>query len=234
MLKLENVTTYYGKILILRGITLQIEKGQIVTLLGGNGAGKTTTVKTISGLVNPASGEIEFLGERIDGFLPEVIAKKGIAHVPQGAGVFTGLTVVENLELGYFGTRKGKGKERKMQKVFELFPVIGDRIKQKASTLSGGERQMLAIGRALMSTPMLLILDEPSFGLSPIMVKKIAEILKQLKEDGTTIFLIEQNARMALQISDVGYVLDRGEIVLRDKATKLVQNEHVRRAYLGI
>jgi branched-chain amino acid transport system ATP-binding protein len=234
VLIVENIITYYGKIRILKEVTIQVEKGQIVTLLGGNGAGKTTTVRTISGLVKPASGKIEFRKERIDGLAPELIARKGIAHVPQGAGVFTGMTVMENLELGFGANEKRGKKQEALQRVYRRFPRLGDRIKQKAGTLSGGERQMLGIGRALMSSPDLLILDEPSFGLSPLMVKEIAEILKQLREDGTTIFLIEQNARMALSISDIGYVLDVGKVVLHEKASALIENEHIRKAYLGI
>jgi branched-chain amino acid transport system ATP-binding protein len=174
VLIVENIITYYGKIRILKEVTIQVEKGQIVTLLGGNGAGKTTTVRTISGLVKPASGKIEFRKERIDGLAPELIARKGIAHVPQGAGVFTGMTVMENLELGFGANEKRGKKQEALQRVYRRFPRLGDRIKQKAGTLSGGERQMLGIGRALMSSPDLLILDEPSFGLSPLMVKEIA------------------------------------------------------------
>jgi branched-chain amino acid transport system ATP-binding protein len=226
--------TYYGKIRVLHGVSLEVDRGRIVTLLGANGAGKTTTVKTVSGLVRPASGKISFLGERIDGMPPESIARKGIAHVPQGGGIFAGMTVLENLELGLGGNLRGAAAAGASQKVFERFPVLKDRIKQKAGTLSGGERQILAIGRALMGTPELLILDEPSFGLSPLMVKEIADVLTQLRADGTTIFLVEQNARMALQIADVGYVLDVGRIVLHEDAAEMAQNEHVRKAYLGI
>lgn len=233
MLILEDVSTYYSKIQVLRGISLKVAEGEIVVILGANGSGKTTTVNTISSLVHPREGEVLFRGESIKNLQPEQISMLGIAHVPQGAGIFQRMSVLENLELGGSNVSK-KELEKNMCRIFKFFPRLEERKKQLAGTLSGGERQMLAIGRALISVPKLLILDEPSFGLSPLLVREIAVLIRQLRDEGVTILLVEQNVRMALSIADRGYILEVGEILLQDIASALVKNEYVRKAYLGI
>lgn len=234
MLTLDSIITFYGKVHMLRGLSLQVNEGEIVTIIGANGAGKTTTVRTISGLIKPAAGRIEFLGTRIDGLPPEAICEMGIAHLPQGAGVFQKMTVLENLELGTIRHTNKSVTTKRMNEVFEVFPILEKRKKQLAATLSGGERQMLALGRALLTNPKLFIFDEPSFGLSPILVSEIAKIIEKLRIDGATILLVEQNARMALKIADRVYVLETGQVVLHGESSVLSGNEHIRRAYLGI
>lgn len=234
MLKIDQVSTFYGKIQVLKEVSIQIAEGEIVAVIGANGAGKTTTLRTISGLLRPVAGQVEFLGKRIDQLSPEVIAGMGIAHVPEGGGIFRKMTVLENLELGSNMLKDKEITKRNMNKVFERFPRLAERKKQLAGTLSGGERQMLAIGRAMMSDPKLYLFDEPSLGLSPVMVRVLAEMISRLKEEGATVLLVEQNAVMALNIADRGYVLEVGRVIINDLAKSLLNNDHVRRAYLGI
>jgi branched-chain amino acid transport system ATP-binding protein len=234
MLEVNNIHTYYGNIHALKGISLQVEEGEIVTLIGANGAGKTTTLRTISGLLKPREGSVTLNGEDLAPYPAHELVYKGISMVPEGRGVFSKLTVEENIEMGaYIDNNKGRvesGKER----VFKLFPRLKERRKQVAGTLSGGEQQMLATGRALMARPKLLLLDEPSMGLAPILVEGIFETVKEINKEGTTVLLVEQNASMALAIANRGYVLQTGQIVLSDKADKLAKNETVQKAYLGI
>jgi len=233
VLSLEGVQTYYGKIHALRGINIQVKKGQIVTLLGSNGAGKSTTLKTISALVHAASGKIEFMGKDITAEAPHNIVQMGLIHVPEGRHIFKDLTVKENLELGSYTLKDDKERKRRLDKVFDRFPRLKERWKQLGGTLSGGEQQMLAIGRALMTEPKLLLLDEPSMGLAPVIVQEIGRIIKQLNEEGTTILLVEQNAKMALKLAHYGYVMDTGAIVMEDDSVKLRENESIVKAYLG-
>ena len=233
MLSLTNVETYYGSIRALKGVSLDVPEGQTVTLLGANGAGKTTTLKTISGMTPAARGTIAFLGQRIDRMAPEKIVRLGISHVPEGRQVFKDLTVTENLRMGAY-TRKGRRDiEASLQRVYAYYPILQERRHQLAGTLSGGEQQMLAIGRALMARPRLLLLDEPSLGLAPKLVEEIFQIIKTINHEGITVLLVEQNANKALHIAHYGYVLETGRITLRDEAKKLLQNDHVRRSYLG-
>lgn len=235
LLKLENVHSYYGKIHALKGISLEVHEGEIVTLLGSNGAGKSTTLKTISGLVRPKQGTLEFNGKSIIGKLPHTIVEEGIVHVPEGRRIFGGLTVTENLELGGFTKRKNKNLIKEgIERAFELFPRLKERKDQLAGTLSGGEQQMLAISRALMIDPKLLMLDEPSMGLAPIIVEDIMNIIKEINERGTTILLIEQNAKAALKLADRGYILETGEIVMQDRAEVLQGDDAIVKAYLGV
>lgn len=233
VLSLEGVQTYYGKIHALRGVNITVRKGQIVTLLGANGAGKSTTLKTISALVHAAAGKIEFLGKDITGMAPHTIVEMGLIHVPEGRHIFKDLTVKENLELGSFTLKDEKERRRRLEKVFDRFPRLKERWKQDGGTLSGGEQQMLAIGRALMTEPKVLLLDEPSMGLAPVIVQEIGRIIKQLNEEGTTILLVEQNAKMALKLAHYGYVMDTGAIVMEDDSAKLRENESIVKAYLG-
>jgi branched-chain amino acid transport system ATP-binding protein len=227
------VETHYGLLKALKGISLEIFEGEIVTLLGGNGAGKTTTLKTISGLIKPSSGEIRFLDTRIDGMPPHEIVRMGIAHVPEGRNIFPDMTVLENLKIGAI-IAKGKNEVRiRLEQILTYFPILEERKAQLAGTLSGGEQQMLAIGRGMMSGPKLLMMDEPSLGLSPILVKKLAQIVKEIHSRGVTIFLVEQNATMALHIADRGYVLETGSVVIQGRALDLLSNEQVKKAYLG-
>jgi branched-chain amino acid transport system ATP-binding protein len=232
-LELHDVRVRYGAIEAVRGITLSAEEGQIVTLIGGNGAGKTTTLKTISGVLRPASGEIIFEGERIDHKPAHQIVKLGISQSPEGRHVFPRMSVRENLEMGAFGRGPGARTAEDFDRVFTLFPVLKERLTQAGGTLSGGEQQMLAMGRALMARPRVLLLDEPSMGLAPMMVDRIFEIIRTINGQGTTILLIEQNAQMALQTAHRGYVIESGEIVLEDEASALLGNDRVRKAYLG-
>jgi branched-chain amino acid transport system ATP-binding protein len=232
LLELKDIHTYYGSIHALRGVTIHVDEGEIVTLIGSNGAGKSTTLRTISGLLRPREGEINFGGKRIDGVRPHQIVEMGVCQSPEGRRVFARMTVHENLEMGAF-SRREKVPTADYDRVYELFPRLRERTSQRAGTLSGGEQQMLAIGRALMSSPRLLLLDEPSMGLAPILVEQIFEIVKTINEAGTTVLLVEQNALMALGIAHRGYILQTGEIVLTDQAAALVNNEGVRRAYLG-
>ena len=234
MLKINGIETFYGNIRALKGISLDVPEGSIVTLLGANGAGKTTTLKTISGITPAATGTIEFMGQRIDRIAPEKIVRLGISHVPEGREVFKDLTVTENLKMGAY-TRKDKREiAASLQTVYTHYPILRERRNQLAGTLSGGEQQMLAIGRALMSRPKLLLLDEPSLGLAPKLVAEIFRILKDInRHEGITVLLVEQNANKALSIAHYGYVLETGRITLADTAPHLLQNDHVRRSYLG-
>jgi len=233
LLELHDVQTFYAAIQALRGVTVSVEEGEIVTLIGSNGAGKSTTLRTISGLVRPRSGQVLFDGKRIDGLPPHEIVRLGISQSPEGRRVFARMTVLENLQMGAFIRNDREGIAADYERVFGLFPRLRERSVQHAGLLSGGEQQMLAIGRALMSRPRLLLLDEPSLGLSPILVEQIFDLIKQINGQGTTILLVEQNALMALEIASRGYVLQTGEVVLADDAKGLAANEDVRRAYLG-
>jgi branched-chain amino acid transport system ATP-binding protein len=234
VLRIDGLQTYYGKIHALRGISLSVQKGQIVTLLGANGAGKSTTLKTISGLVRSAAGKITFLGKDITTTPPHDIVRMGLIHAPEGRRIFKGLSVQENLDLGGFTNAQDKaGKERRLQYIFELFPILFERRKQDSALLSGGEQQMLAIGRALMTEPKLMLLDEPSMGLAPFLIQAIMKIIRKLNEQGTTILLVEQNAKVALKLADYGYVLETGKIVIEGDGATLRQDESIVKAYLG-
>jgi branched-chain amino acid transport system ATP-binding protein len=234
VLRIDGLQTYYGKIHALRGISLSVQKGQIVTLLGANGAGKSTTLKTISGLVRSAAGKITFLGKDITTAPPHDIVRMGLIHAPEGRRIFKGLSVQENLDLGGFTNAQDKtGKERRLQYIFELFPILFERRRQDSALLSGGEQQMLAIGRALMTEPKLMLLDEPSMGLAPFLIQAIMKIIRKLNEQGTTILLVEQNAKVALKLADYGYVLETGKIVIEGDGATLRQDESIVKAYLG-
>jgi branched-chain amino acid transport system ATP-binding protein len=233
LLELRDVHTYYGNIHALKGISVHIEDGEIVTLIGSNGAGKSTTLKTISGLLRPREGEVWFEGQRLDGTPAHDIVAKGISQAPEGRRIFPRLTVKENLEMGAFLRPKGADLSADFERVYSLFPRLKERLSQNGGTLSGGEQQMLAIGRALMARPKLLLLDEPSMGLAPILVEQIFEIVQDINAGGTTILLVEQNALMALGIAKRGYILQTGEIVLHDAADQLKTNPEVQKAYLG-
>ncbi len=234
MLEVRDLVVAYGAIEAVKGISLQVQAGDVVTLIGGNGAGKTTTLRTLSGLLRPVAGQVLFEGERIDRVPAHEIVRRGIAHSPEGRRIFPRMTIEENLELGAY-SRRGKTAEIRdtIDRVYALFPMLGERRGQPAGTLSGGEQQMLAVGRALMSQPRLIMLDEPSMGLSPIMMQKIFSTLVELKGQGTTILLVEQNAQAALSLADRGYVIETGRIVLEDNGPALLGNELVRKAYLG-
>jgi branched-chain amino acid transport system ATP-binding protein len=234
MLKVDNVHTYYGNIHALKGITLNIEKGEIVTLIGGNGAGKTTTLRTISGLLTPREGSIDLNGESLFKYKAHEIVYKGISMVPEGRGIFARLSVTENLEMGAYSRSSQQELMGNMDRVFTLFPRLKERRAQVAGTLSGGEQQMLATGRALMANPSLLLMDEPSMGLAPVLVELIFDTIQKINQEGTTILLVEQNALMALSIAHRGYVLQTGEIVISDTADNLKKNPTVQKAYLGM
>jgi branched-chain amino acid transport system ATP-binding protein len=234
MLKLDGVETFYGKVQALKGISIEVPEKNIVTILGANGAGKSTTLRTISGLTPPSRGTIKFNDEEVSRIPPELIVKKGISHVPEGRDLFPELTVMENLRMGAYTRDDREEIERNYERVFHSFPVLGERKNQFAGTLSGGEQQMLAIARALMSSPALILLDEPSLGLAPLLVDEIFRIIREINKEGTTILLVEQNANMALQAAQYGYVLETGRIVLHDRTEELVQNDHVRKTYLGV
>lgn len=234
LLEVENVHTYYGHIHALKGLSLTVDEAEIVTLIGANGAGKSTTLKTISGSLRPRHGHIRMNGEDLSQFRPHEIVAKGVVQVPEGRRMFGRLTVTENLEMGAFTTSDRKKIAERMDRVFNLFPRLKERRNQLAGTLSGGEQQMLAIGRALMANPRVLLLDEPSMGLAPVLVDSIFETIQQLNRSGTTILLVEQNARMALQVAHRGYVLQTGEIVLSGTAEQLRNNPMVQQAYLGM
>jgi branched-chain amino acid transport system ATP-binding protein len=233
LLEVENVHTYYGQIHALKGVSLTVDKGEIVTLIGANGAGKSTLLKTTSGLLRPRLGSIRFDGEELTHYPPHEIVSKGVVQVPEGRRVFGRLTVTENLEMGAYAISDPRTVRENLERVFNLFPRLKDRHKQVAGTLSGGEQQMLATGRALMANPRVLLLDEPSMGLAPVLVDGIFETVQQLYTEGTTILLVEQNARMALQVASRGYVLQSGTVVVSDTAENLRHNEMVRKAYLG-
>jgi branched-chain amino acid transport system ATP-binding protein len=233
LLEIADIHTYYGNIEALKGISLEVNEGEVVTLIGSNGAGKSTTLRSISGLTPPRQGSIRFDGEEIGETPPQDIVRKGISQAPEGRRIFGRMSVHENLELGAFLRRDADGVRGDLERVFELFPRLKERERQKAGTLSGGEQQMLAIGRALMANPKLLLLDEPSMGLAPILVERIYETIREINEQGSTILLVEQNANFALEVSDRGYVLETGQIALSDEAGALRKNPDVQRAYLG-
>ena len=233
LLELDNVKTYYGNIRALKGISIEVNEGEIVCLIGGNGAGKSTTLMTISGILTPQEGNITYQGQSIISVRPDNIVQMGICQVPEGRMIFPMLTVMENLDLGAYLRKDKAGIKEDINQVFGLFPVLRERCNQAGGTLSGGEQQMLAIGRALMARPNLLLLDEPSLGLAPILVDAIFKIIRQINNQGTTILLVEQNAQLALQYSHRGYVLETGEIALTDTSAELLKNEQVKKAYLG-
>ena len=232
LLEINDIHTYYGAIHALRGVTMHVDEGEIVTLIGSNGAGKSTTLRSVSGLLRPRKGEILLRGKRIDGMKPHEIVELGVSQSPEGRRVFARMTVHENLEMGAF-SRKEKVPTGDFDHIYDLFQRLRERTAQRAGTMSGGEQQMLAIGRALMAKPRVLLLDEPSMGLAPILVEQIFDIIKTINQDGTTVLLVEQNALMALAIANRGYILQTGEIVLTDKAAALSTNAAVREAYLG-
>ena len=234
MLEVNNINTFYGKAQALFDLSLRVNESEIFALVGSNGAGKTTLLNTISGLVTPASGSIEFLGNRIDGLAPHIIVGMGISHIPEGGRIFNDMTVRENLEMGAYPSHAWKIKGKTFEQVYEIFPVLKDRKKQLARTLSGGEHQMLAMGRGLMSRPKLCIFDEPSYGLAPMYVEEVFRIIKSLREQGITILLIEQNVRHALETADRACVLENGHITLDGTCDNLLQSDHVRKAYLGL
>lgn len=234
MLNVDNVHTYYGNIHALKGISLSIEKGEIVTLIGGNGAGKTTTLRTICGLLKPREGAVSLNGDDLLKYKSHEIVYKGISMVPEGRGVFARLTVTENLEMGAYSRTDKQEIQRNMERIFTLFPRLKERRTQVAGTLSGGEQQMLATGRALMCNPKLLLMDEPSMGLAPVLVELIFDTIQQINREGTTILLVEQNALMALGIANRGYVLQTGKIILSDTAENLKKDPTVQKAYLGV
>ncbi|MBA7513782.1 High-affinity branched-chain amino acid transport ATP-binding protein LivF [subsurface metagenome] len=233
MLKMDNVQVYYGNIQALQNISLEVAQGEIITLIGANGAGKTTALKAISGLLHPKSGKIEFLGKRIDNLTTTKIVKLGISQCPEGRGIWPDMTLFENLEMGAYVRKDKKSIKKDFEQVYAYFPILKERKNQLAGSLSGGEQQMLAMGRALMSRPKLLLLDEPSLGLAPILVEGVADIIKKIHQEGTTVLLVEQNAFLALNISDRAYVLETGKVVLEGKAKDLLQDERVKKAYLG-
>lgn len=234
MLELDGVRTYYGKFLALKGVSLNVQEGESITLLGANGAGKTTLLKTISGLLKSSSGSISFAYRRIDQLRPNAIVRLGISQCPEGRKLFPEMTVLKNLRLGAYVRRQDKkGIEDSLNEIFHLFPILSERVKQPAGTLSGGEQQMLAMGRALMANPRLLLLDEPSLGLAPLVVRALFQTIRDINQRGTTIFLVEQNASQALHVAHRGYVMETGQIVLSDSSANLLNNEKVRQAYLG-
>lgn len=234
MLEVENIHSYYGNIHALKGVSLTVEKGEIVTLIGANGAGKSTTLRSITGMIKPREGHIRLDGEELTAYKPNEIVYKGIAMVPEGRRIFARLNVTENLEMGAYSRNNKQEIAEDLERVFSLFPRLKERQNQVAGTLSGGEQQMLATGRALMASPRILLMDEPSMGLAPVLVEVIFDTIQKINKDGTTVLLVEQNALMALSIAHRGYVLQTGEIVLQDVAANLKQNEMIQRAYLGM
>ncbi|MCS0791459.1 ABC transporter ATP-binding protein [Cytobacillus firmus] len=232
MLKVNGINAFYGKIQVLKSISLEVEEGSIVTILGANGAGKTTTMKTISGLLKPQAGSIQFQGQDVTELRPDQLLRKGIALVPEGRQILSGMTVLENLEMGAYH-RKDNEIDQDIKSVMERFPILEERQKQLGGTLSGGQQQMLAIARAILSKPKLLLLDEPSMGLAPLIVADIFKIIKEINEAGTTVLLVEQNARQALKISDYGYVLETGKMVAEGSSQKLLNDPRIMEAYLG-
>ena len=232
LLKVDDINVYYGAIHAIKGVSFEVNEGEVVTLIGANGAGKSTTLKTVSGLMKPKIGTVEFTGSSLVGMKPHKIVEMGLAHVPEGRRIFQQMTVEENLEMGAF-TRPGSEFNNNLEKVYEQFPRLKERRKQISGTMSGGEQQMLAMGRALMSSPKLLMLDEPSMGLAPLLVEQIFEIIKELHKAGTTILLVEQNAAMALSVADRGYVLETGKVVTSGTGADLLEDESVKKAYLG-
>lgn len=234
MLEIENINTFYGKIHALWDVSLRIDAKEIVALIGANGAGKTTLLNTISGLLRPASGNVEFLGGRIDGLAPHSIVELGISHIPESRKLFADMTVHENLEMGAYPRPAWKQKQETLEEVYQLFPRLKEREGQLARTLSGGEQQMLAMGRGLMSKPKLCMFDEPSYGLAPNLVSEVFQIIKSLREQGITVLLVEQNVRNTLEIADRAYVLENGRMCLEGTCSQLLKSDHVRKAYLGI
>ena len=234
MLEVRNVDAYHGKVQALWDICLEVNEAEIVALIGSNGSGKTTLVNTIAGLLRPASGSVFFLGERIDSLSPHSIVELGISYVPQGGKVFPEMTVRENLEMGAYPIHAWKQKDETFEQVYHIFPILKEREKQLARTLSGGEHQMLAIGRALMSKPKLSLLDEPSYGLAPLLVAEMFRIIPRLRDEGITILLIEQNVRRSLEIADRAYVLENGRLCLQGDCAELLQSDHVRKVYMGL
>jgi branched-chain amino acid transport system ATP-binding protein len=233
LLTLTDVHTFYGAIEALKGISIEVNEGEIVTLIGSNGAGKSTTLRSISGLTPPREGSVNFAGEEVGETPPQEIVQRGISQAPEGRRIFHRMTVSENLELGAYLRRDSDGIREDLDRVYELFPRLKERERQKAGTMSGGEQQMLAIGRALMANPRLLLLDEPSMGLAPVLVERIYETISEINRQGTTILLVEQNANFALEVSNRGYVLETGTIALSDEAAALRENPEVQKAYLG-
>ncbi|MCG7336027.1 ABC transporter ATP-binding protein [Sporosarcina sp. ACRSM] len=233
MLKVEDLNVYYGSIHALKGVSLQVDQGEIVTLIGANGAGKSTLLKTLSGLLKPKSGAIAYLDQSIVGKPAQAIVKSGISHVPEGRRVFAEMSVEENIELGAFLRTDKAGIQQDLEKVYNIFPRLHERRKQSAGTLSGGEQQMLAMGRAIMAKPKLLLLDEPSMGLAPLMVQTIFEVVKDINKEGTTILLVEQNANMALSVANRAYVIETGKVILSGTPDELQASEEIKKAYLG-
>jgi len=234
MLEVNNVSAFYGRIQALWDVCLKIDEGEILALVGGNGAGKTTLLHTISGIMRPSSGTITFRGKRIDGLEPHIIVEMGISHIPEGRKLFVDMSIQENLEMGAYSRRAWKNKRETLAQVYALFPRLKERSRQLASTLSGGEQQMLAMGRGLMSKPELCIIDEPSNGLAPKLVAEVFQIVKSLREQGKTILLVEQNVRQTLEIADRAYVLENGRLALQGSCQMLLKSDHVRKAYLGL
>ena len=234
MLEIKNISTFYGRVQVLWDVNIEIKEGEIVALVGSNGAGKTTLLNTLSGLIKPASGEISFMNQRIDGMPIHKISALGISHIPEGGRVFKDMSVSENLDMGAYPMHAWKQKSETINQVFEIFPLLKERQKQLANTLSGGEQQMLAMGRGLMSMPKLVIFDEPSYGLAPILVQSVFQIVKSLKDHGITIFLIEQNVRHTLEVSDRAYILENGKVVTCDESCNLLQSDYIKKAYLGL
>jgi branched-chain amino acid transport system ATP-binding protein len=233
MLKIKDLVVKYGAAIALDGISLEVDEGEIVALIGANGAGKTTTLKAISGLIVPESGEITFLGKKIGGSRPDVIIRQGITHVPQGRRLFPEMTVLENIMLGAYLRKDKEGIQSSLREIFKLFPALAERKKQRAGTLSGGEQQMVALARGIMSNPKLMLLDEPCLGLAPAIVLRVAELVQKLRDQGITILLVEQNSRVAFKVSDRGYVMAVGKIVLEGNTSALMNDDRVKRAYLG-
>ena len=234
MLEVSNIDTFYGKVQALWGVSLRIDEAEIVALVGANGAGKTTLLNTISGLLCPTSGSVEFLGNRIDGLAPHSITELGISHVPEGRKLFPVMSVRENLEMGAYPYHAWKRKEETLEQVYHVFPRLREREGQLARTLSGGEQQMLAMARGLMSRPRLCMVDEPSSGLAPILVLELFQVIKSLRDQGITVLLIEQNVRHTLEIADRAYVIENGRVVSEGKSSELLQNDHIKKAYLGL
>ncbi|MBC7228540.1 MAG: ABC transporter ATP-binding protein [Thermoflexales bacterium] len=234
MLEVQALNTFYGKLQVLWDVSLQVQEGEIVAIVGSNGAGKTTLLNSILGLVRPASGHVTFLGQRIDGLPSHAIAEQGISIVPEGGRVFPDMNVRENLEMGAYPAHAWERRRETLEYVYQLFPRLRERERQLARTLSGGERQMLAIGRALMSRPRLCLFDEPSYGLAPVLVKETFEIIQKIREQGVTVLLVEQNVRRALEIADRAYVLENGHICMEGACAELLESDHIRRAYLGM
>ena len=233
MLEIKNIETFYGNMIILKGISVTVREKEIIAILGANGAGKSTLLNTIVGIVHPRRGSVEFLGQRIDRWSPDRIVKAGISQCPEGRRVFPQMSVLENLILGAYVCRRGPDVDKDIRNMYSLFPILEERKGQMAGTLSGGEQQMLAIGRALMSRPKLILLDEPSLGLAPLIVEEIFEIIGRINQKGTTVLLVEQNVRMALQVSNKGFVLETGRMVLADESQALLNNPKIKEAYLG-